>query len=150
MPDKSLNMVHTSIKLLFATIILCLLIVTVNAEAKVYIWTDQNKMTHYCNDLDDVPKKYREECRIIESKASSRRASSRRTSKSNSGHINTAIKNLRTRSNALNKEMFKLRRKGVRHNSTQYIKLRKEYMDIQNKIRQLYSQKSKNSKMKKR
>jgi len=38
--------------------------------AKVYIWKDKENRTHYCNDPDDVPKEFRENCRIIESPAS--------------------------------------------------------------------------------
>lgn len=132
-------------KYVFAAITFYLFMVTATVEAKVYIWTDENKQTHYCNDLDDVPKEYREKCRTIESKASSARVP-----KSNTGHINTAIKDLRIRSRTLNKEMLNLRRQGVKPSSVEYIELKKEYLAVQKQIRQLYNQRSKNQKTKKR
>jgi hypothetical protein len=42
------------------------LVFSPSAGAKIYIWTDDNARTHYCNDLDDVPKEFKDKCRTIE------------------------------------------------------------------------------------
>ena len=46
--------------------------------------------------------------------------------------------------------MLNLRRQGVKPSSVEYIELKKEYLAVQKQIRQLYNQRSKNQKTKKR
>lgn len=52
-----------------ALVLVCVVAFSAPLEAKIYIWTDENSRTHYCNDIDDVPKDYKEKCRTIESQA---------------------------------------------------------------------------------
>ena len=56
----------------FAVLISIFVVLAVSSvDAKIYIWTDENNRTHYCNDPDDVPQEYREKLRTIETQASS-------------------------------------------------------------------------------
>jgi hypothetical protein len=58
-----------AIPIIWALILVCVATFSTPLEAKIYIWTDENSRTHYCNDPDDVPKEYKEKCRTIESQA---------------------------------------------------------------------------------
>lgn len=124
-----------------AVVMFCLIMIADVTEAKVYIWIDEDQQTHYCNDPDDVPEEYKENCRTIETKASSRGIS-----KSNAGGATAELQSLRDRSRALSKEMASLRKQGVSPTSIQYNELKKEYIAVRKQIRQLYNQKKKNQK----
>jgi len=47
-------------------VLACVMAFPAPLGAKIYVWTDDNSRTHYCNDIDDVPKDYKEKCRTIE------------------------------------------------------------------------------------
>jgi hypothetical protein len=53
----------------FVFFLVALAVQAPSANAKVYVWVDDNNRTHYCNDLDDVPEKYKSKVRTIETQS---------------------------------------------------------------------------------
>ena len=102
------------------------------SAAKIYIWTDSKNRTHYCNDFDDVPNKYKSDIRIIDIPSSSK-STLKDTDEEYFNHIQRKYK-------AILRELHNYRKEGKSRNSNDYRLLKQEYYEI----RKLYN----NAKMK--
>jgi hypothetical protein len=110
------------------------------AGAKIYIWTDDNARTHYCNDPDDVPKDYKDKCRTIECQgvrtptSSSERPKAQSIQPASSPQRQGEMEELMKDYKAKRKAMQDYRRAHQNFQTSEYEDLKRQIGDIKSKL----------------
>jgi hypothetical protein len=120
-------------------ILMGLLFSSTHANGMIYIWIDENNRQHYCNNPDDVPDKYKESCKVIESQASSDRVPTRTENDKGATQKGVASEPaLRSETDEDTKiymmkleELRNYEKSGKDRNSPEYKELKEQIADIQ-------------------
>ena len=140
--------------LFFIALIACFVAGPSPVQAKIYIWTDEEHKTHYCNDPDDVPPEYKDSLRTIESAASSNKPAERTSTEPQnvqaspvappspqaarpSSGIGEELNELMQSYRAMRDELKEYRKSGKDVKSPEYNDLKMQLVEIKKKINEV-------------